>query len=360
MTRLARWLSGIATLLLAAAFALPLWHIKLLAPQYPEGLGLEIHIHTVRGMSPTDLGNINELNHYIGMKVIDPDAIPVLHIMPWVLGALVLGGLLVTVIGRRGALIAWLGGFLVAAGAGMWEFWRWEYDYGHNLDFEHAIIKVPGMTYQPPLLGAKQLLNFTAISWPATGGVLIGIALALGIVALVLSLRARRVAGQVLAATALGAAACSAGPRPIAYDQDACAWCRMLISDPRYGSELVMGTGKTVVFDSIDCLASYYDALPDRSTVHSLWVSDYEHPGTLIPARDAYFVHFAGPGSPMGRGLLAVPAAERAQALALEVHGGIVRWNDVLALARRGVEGAGAAAPGDDSPSALQEEAARG
>ena len=50
------------------------------------------------------------------------------------------------------------------------DFWRWEYDYGHDLDFEHAIIKVPGMTYQPPLIGPKQLLNFTACRGRTSGG----------------------------------------------------------------------------------------------------------------------------------------------------------------------------------------------
>lgn len=192
MTRTARWLTGGAALLLAAAFAFPLWHIQLIAPQYPEGLGLLIHVNTVGGARPTDLANINALNHYIGMKAIDPSAIPVLHIMPWVLGALAGAGVLVALMGRRRILVAWLAGFLIAALAGLAEFWLWAYDYGHNLDVEHAIIKVPGMTYQPPLIGAKQLLNFTAISLPALGGVLVGIAFLLGAAALVLSVRAAR------------------------------------------------------------------------------------------------------------------------------------------------------------------------
>jgi copper chaperone NosL len=54
----------------------------------------------------------------------------------------------------------------------MGDFYKWEYDYGHNLDLEHAPIKIPGMAYQPPLIGSKKLLNFTATSWPAAGGML--------------------------------------------------------------------------------------------------------------------------------------------------------------------------------------------
>jgi len=194
MTRTARALTALAALLLVGGFVLPLWQIRLLAPQYPEGLGLLIHVNTVRGMTENDLTNINSLNHYIGMKAIDPEAIPVLNIMPWVLGALVVGALIVALAGRRRLLAAWLGTYATAALLGLFEFWKWERDYGRNLDMEHAIIKVPGMSYEPPLIGAKQLLNFTAISLPAAGAILLGLAFLLTAYALFLSVRAARAA----------------------------------------------------------------------------------------------------------------------------------------------------------------------
>ncbi len=192
MTRLSRLLAGTAALLLALLYVLPLWHVRLVAPQYPEGLGMHIHISSVLGATENDLTNINNLNHYIGMKRIESDAIPELAIMPWVVGALVVGGLLVAAAGKRKLLYTWTGGFLLLGVAGLVDFWRWEYDYGHNLDLEEAIIKIPGMSYQPPLIGSKQLLNFTATSWPASGGVAAGVAFALGVVAVVLTVRARR------------------------------------------------------------------------------------------------------------------------------------------------------------------------
>ncbi len=194
MTKTARVLTAAAALLMAGGFFLPLWQIRLLAPQYPEGLGLYIHVNTVRGMAENDLTNINSLNHYIGMKAIDPAAIPVLDIMPWVLGALMVGAVVVALAGRRKLLGAWLGVYATAALLGLMEFWKWERDYGRNLDLEHAIIKVPGMSYEPPLIGAKQLLNFTAISLPAVGAVLLGVAFFLGAHALFVSMRAARAA----------------------------------------------------------------------------------------------------------------------------------------------------------------------
>ncbi|MBV6522425.1 MAG: hypothetical protein MNPFHGCM_02573 [Gemmatimonadaceae bacterium] len=179
-----RSLLAVAALLLAGAFFLPLWNVALVAPQYPEGLGMRIWINTIAGLKPNDLDSINNLNHYIGMKRIEPESIPELRLMPILVGGLLALGLVAAAVGRRWLARVWVGAFLVLGVAGLVDFYRWEYDYGHNLDMENAIIKVPGMNYQPPLIGSKQLLNFTATSLPAAGGYLIAFSLALGVFAL--------------------------------------------------------------------------------------------------------------------------------------------------------------------------------
>jgi hypothetical protein len=151
---------------------------------------MDIHARTVVGAKEHDLDNINELNHYIGMKTIEPAEIADLRVIPWLIAGLGALGFVVAIARKRALLIAWLAAFAVLGVVGLWDFWRWEHDYGHNLDFQHAIIKVPGMTYQPPLIGSKQLLNFTASSWPAAGAILLGVAFLLGVTAIVVSMRA--------------------------------------------------------------------------------------------------------------------------------------------------------------------------
>ncbi len=199
MNRISRLLTALAALLLTGLFVAPIWSIQLAAPQYPEGLGMKIGINSVRGLTPDDLDNINKLNHYIGMQRITPEAIPELRIMPWIVGALVLTGLLVALVARRRLLYGWAALFCAVAAGGLADFWRWEHDYGTNIDFEHAIIKVPGMTYEPPLIGLKQLLNFTAVSWPDVGGWLAFASLALALAAVVIAARGqRRTDGDVI------------------------------------------------------------------------------------------------------------------------------------------------------------------
>lgn len=189
MRTIPRVLAGAGAALLLALYLVPLWSISLLAPQYPEGLGMEIHLTTVTGARPTDLQTINELNHYIGMRPIEPEAIPDLHWFPVFIVSLVVLGLVAALLGNRKLVIAWLGGLTAFGVLGLADFWRWAYDYGHNLDVEHAIIKVPGMTYQPPIIGTKHLLNFTATSWPSTGAWLAVLAFALGLTGLYLDRR---------------------------------------------------------------------------------------------------------------------------------------------------------------------------
>ncbi|MCU0647897.1 MAG: hypothetical protein MUF00_07870 [Gemmatimonadaceae bacterium] len=190
--RRSRLLVALGALLLLPMYWLPLWRVSLTAPQYPEGIGMQIRLHTVTGIKENDLANINGLNHYIGMQTIEPDAIPELRFMPYLVGAFLVGGLLAAWIGRRWSLRAWTGLLLVTCIAGLADFWKWEYDYGHNLDLENAPIKIPGMAYQPPLIGTKQLLNFYATSLPDWGGILLMLALTLGVVAVFLDWCAHR------------------------------------------------------------------------------------------------------------------------------------------------------------------------
>jgi len=165
-SRIAVALASLALLLLYLA---PLWHVGLKAPQYPEGLGMYIWVNQITGEKPQDLNSINGLNHYIGMKRILPESFPELRLMPLVVAVAVVGGLLVALIARRRVLYVWTVLFAAAALAGLADLWKWGYQYGHQLD-PRAAIKIPGMSYQPPLLGSKQLLNFHATSWPALGG----------------------------------------------------------------------------------------------------------------------------------------------------------------------------------------------
>lgn len=183
MNILSRGLLALASLLLIGVFFQPLWKITLQAPQYPEGLGMLIWVNNITGEKPHDLYNINLLNHYIGMKYIEPEKIPELKIMPFIFGFFIVLGLAGAVTGKKKILKAWVILFIIFGILGIADFYRWEYDYGHNLD-PNAPLKIPGMAYQPPLIGCKTLLNMKACSFPDKGTYIAAASLVLGLLAL--------------------------------------------------------------------------------------------------------------------------------------------------------------------------------
>lgn len=179
LSKLSRILLIICAIGLVVTIFVPIWAIYLQAPQYPEGLSMYIHANKLSG----EFDIINGLNHYIGMKEIHADEFWEFKVLPYALGVLSLISILVAVINKKIGLYAFAIFYLIFGIAFMYDFWQWEYDYGHNLDPNAAIV-VPGMSYQPPLFGEKQLLNFTAFSYPDIGGwIMFGVALILIILA---------------------------------------------------------------------------------------------------------------------------------------------------------------------------------
>ncbi|MBT3253596.1 MAG: hypothetical protein HN995_05700 [Candidatus Marinimicrobia bacterium] len=192
MNKKSRWILAVGALLLIGTYIFPLWSITVEAPQYPEGLGIYIRINTVDGHAKNDLKNLNLVNHYIGMKEIVPESIPELKYMPPIVGFLIVSGLLVAWKGGKKTLYVWLAFFSLLALIGLIDFYLWNYDFGHNLDTEHAAIQIEGMTYQPPLFGTKTMLNFVTTSLPSWGGIAAFISIFMGYLAAFLTWREKQ------------------------------------------------------------------------------------------------------------------------------------------------------------------------
>jgi len=165
MSTTSRIVIAVGSLTMIIMYFVPAWSIYLVAPQYPEGLSMQIWLYKISG----EVEIINGLNHYIGMKHIKAEMFPEFSYLVYILGAFILLGLVIAVTGSRKLLFAYLILSVIGGVAALVDFYLWGYDYGHNLD-PTAPIVVPGMSYQPPLIGTKQLLNFTAFSGPDIGG----------------------------------------------------------------------------------------------------------------------------------------------------------------------------------------------
>lgn len=158
---------------LAASFFFPLWRIRMVAPQYPKGLRMDIYAHRlVGGNDGRDIVEINNLNHYIGMAKIEQSSIPDLGWIPFAFGILGLLLLRAAVVGAirdlvdLGVLLVYVTAFFFA------RFILMLYNYGHHLD-PHAAFQVK--PFMPVVIGTKQVANFTTHSLPHWGTLLVGI-----------------------------------------------------------------------------------------------------------------------------------------------------------------------------------------
>jgi copper chaperone NosL len=104
----------------------------------------------------------------------------------------------------------------------------------------------------------------------------------------------------------------------------------MQISDRRFGAELLTRHGRSIKFDSIECLLAFYKQAASAGDVGTVWVSDFQHPGTLIDATHASFVDLGMGRAPMGRGWAAVGTAADAAKLGITDPHAIKRWSDLL------------------------------
>lgn len=146
---------------------LPLWRIQLVAPQYQEGLTLEMYSHRIAaGNGGQDLAEINTLNHYIGMKPIVEADFAEMTWMPFVIGVFALLSLRAVVMGRIGHLVdlgvlfTYFGAFSLAT------FVYRLYSYGHHLD-PHAPMRIK--PFMPVVIGSQQIANFVQTSVPLAG-----------------------------------------------------------------------------------------------------------------------------------------------------------------------------------------------
>jgi copper chaperone NosL len=338
---------GLSAVLIMSVFIFPLWVISLWAPQYPQGLGLLIHVDRIEGMSEHDLQNINGLNHYIGMHRIEPDSIQELRYMKWFALGLAAAAAMVALLRRRSLLLAWVVLAIALSAVGMYDFYQWEYRYGHELD-SSAAIKVPGMTYQPPMFGTKQMLNFRATAWPGAAGWMAMLAVGLSVVCVAYEYRFRgkirpvtarqparhptaaAPAGLFLCAIAAGTLlqGCNREPEPIAFGGDACAMCSMTISDRRHGAVFVSDKGRTYKFDAVECMIE--SQVPGEKfsdvVVSSYHVVDYSHPGTVVKADDAEYLVSPAVPSPMGANVSAFGTQAGADSVRTAKGGEVMTW----------------------------------
>ena len=321
----------VVSALFFASLWFPMWRIELEAPQYPEGLVLQLHANKIGG----DVAIINGLNHYIGMKTLHTEDFPEFTILPYIFGFFGLFALAMVFIAKRKGVIILLLSFLLFGFLAGVDFYRWNYEYGHNLDPNAAIV-VPGMAYQPPLIGYKQLLNFGAYSIPDIGGwMLVAAGLLLFIIViketnLIKKFKKQNVTVAVFLLLSLSFFSCANDKAvPIKLNADNCDFCGMSIADGKFAAEVITDKGRDYKFDDILCMINYTKE-NSNTKIGGYYVNDFAQDNILIPAQTAFFLSGGTIQSPMRGGIIAVSNEVDAKEFGTKLGAVPITWEVIL------------------------------
>lgn len=331
MSVLSRALLALAGILLFIALFFPMWQMDLSAPQYPEGLTLYLHANKIGG----DVENINGLNHYIGMKTLHTEDFIEFTVLPYIIGFFGILALASAFIGRKKWAMTTLILFILFGIVALIDFYRWNYNYGHDLS-PTAAIKVPGMAYQPPIIGYKQLLNFGVYSVPALGGIIMLISGLIMAVVVIMEFKFYKLFSKKTAVAAVMAGmmfsfmSCSNAntPKPIKVNEDVCALCKMTIVDLKFATEFVTDKGKYYVFDDISCMIRFIKDNKDVA-VGKIFVPNYLNETDFIEAQSAFYITGGDVASPMGGNIAAFKTAAEAEQYAGQLNASVISWNDL-------------------------------
>jgi len=121
---------------------------------------------------------------------------------------------------------------------------------------------------------------------------------------------------------------CSVGPKPIAYGETGCHFCKMTVVDKQHAAQLVTKKGKVFNFDASECMLNHLKEM-DPESIGLLLVNDYSAPGELINVNEATFLISEGIPSPMGEYLTAFSDAQNAKNAQQEHGGDLFSWEQL-------------------------------
>lgn len=334
LSKLTKWLLIICGICLLTILFLPIWRIELDAPQYPEGLQLNIYANGLRG----NVDIINGLNHYIGMRTLHNQDFIEFTVLTYIILFFALLYFVIALINKRKLLNAGVILFILFGIVAMIDFWRWEYNYGHNLNPD-AAIRIPGMAYQPPLVGFKQLLNFGAYSIPDIGGwIFIGVG-AMLVACFYIEFKKRKLfkssyslSAVVALAAMISMSSCNVKPEAIVVGKDQCCFCKMTVSDPKFGAEIVTVKGRNYKFDDMHCVLAFINnKMLEVKDIKEVYLTDFgssDH--QLIKATEAALMQSEKLNSPMNGNIAAIGDKHSIQKLIEEYQGRSVSWKQLI------------------------------
>lgn len=140
--------------------------------------------------------------------------------------------------------------------------------------------------------------------------------------------RALLIGLAAVALTACGEEADASKPPSLRLGKDTCHRCGMMIAEERQAAALVDEKGNAQLFDDTGemVMTAQEEGVNDRR----VWVHDYDSGATWIDGTKAFYVASTGVMTPMGTGVIAFAARDKADMLAKAHATSTMDWNEML------------------------------
>ncbi len=155
-----------AAALIIVSMRYPMWYMYLDSNNFPNGIGMSIwatHPGDPEDIAQLDGGlkEVNVLNHFIGMKEISTETLPVFSVLPVVLVIMAFACVIAAFVRKKWASFSVVILFAVISVSGVIVLIYSLYSFGHNLDPTAAIKIDP---FMPGIYGEHKLAQFTTYS----------------------------------------------------------------------------------------------------------------------------------------------------------------------------------------------------
>ena len=124
---------------------------------------------------------------------------------------------------------------------------------------------------------------------------------------------------------------CTTAPEPIKSGVDHCHYCKMTISDVRFGAELITKKGKIFKFDEAGCLLRFIkteEITPEK--IKNIYLTDFSGTHQLINVDNVFLLKADEFRSPMGGNIAAFNNKDSLIILQQRFNGVTLHWNELI------------------------------
>jgi len=112
--------------------------------------------------------------------------------------------------------------------------------------------------------------------------------------------------------------------------KDACDFCKMILSDNRFGAEIISQKGKLYKFDDAHCAISFmHSGKSGQANIGEIYFTDFCNGHKLIHSKDAIFLKSEALRGPMGGDISAFSNADSLGYVLKKYNGSVLHWDEL-------------------------------